>query len=387
MMKKVYPIIFSLFIGFAIGLVIIVFANNGGGSKGDTSVLGEILEVCVLFVAVALAAYLQIVLHEAGHLVCGLLSGYSFVSFRVGSIILLKDGNGKLRFKRFKLAGTGGQCLMSPPRGVALDKVPTSLYNAGGVFMNLLCAVGALLLLMCCEGMPSGLRYFLAATLAVGVTFALLNGIPMKLSGVANDGYNLLYLKRNQQSVKGFCSQLVINENIQNGTRPSMMPDSLFDLGGDIDYRDSLQSNVEIMRISRLLDQGDMGQAHSQLKDVMRLHGHELLPLLRYEVQCELLFTSLATGDNDQAQQLLSDKQLMTYIKTHSKVMTSKQRILMAKALLVDGDRAQAERLYNEVVARRDSYLMQGEVATDIELMRHLLDEHSDSINEEKLTN
>ena len=108
-MKKVFPIIISLFLGFGVGLAIILLANHGGGSKGDTSALGEILDMCMLFVAVALAAYLQIVLHEAGHLVCGLMSGYRFVSFRVGSITLFKDGDGKLRFKRFKLAGTGGQ--------------------------------------------------------------------------------------------------------------------------------------------------------------------------------------------------------------------------------------------------------------------------------------
>ena len=37
-----------------------------------------------------LSFWLQAILHEGGHLVCGLLSGYRFLSFRVGSFTLLR---------------------------------------------------------------------------------------------------------------------------------------------------------------------------------------------------------------------------------------------------------------------------------------------------------
>ena len=381
-MKKVYPIIISLFLGFGVGLAIILLANHGGGSKGDTSALDEILDMCMLFVAVALAAYLQIVLHEAGHLVCGLLSGYRFVSFRVGSITLFKDGDGKLRFKRFKLAGTGGQCLMSPPVDVPLDKIPTQLYNAGGVLVNLLCAIVSLLLLIFCDGMPSGLRYFLAATLAIGLVFALLNGIPLKFGGVANDGYNLFNLHRDKQAVKGFAVQLLVNEKLQNGTRLAHMPNELFDLGGDINYRDPLQANVGLMSFSRELDQGHLELAHEHFKELLHSHDDELIPLYKLEAKSELTYTSLATGDKELAQACVADKMMMTYITKHARVMSSKQRVLMAKALLLDGDRARAEQLYNEVIARHDSYLMQGEVETDIELMKRLLEGQNESQNQ-----
>lgn len=381
-MKKVYPIIISLFLGFGVGLAIILLANHGGGSKGDTSALGEILDMCMLFVALALAAYLQIVLHEAGHLVCGLMSGYRFVSFRVGSITLFKDGDGKLRFKRFKLAGTGGQCLMSPPVDVPLDKIPTQLYNAGGVLVNLLCAIVSLLLLTCCDGMPSGLRYFLAATLAIGLVFALLNGIPLKLGGVANDGYNLFNLHRDKQAVKGFAVQLLVNEKLQNGMRLSQMPDEVFDLGGAINFSDPLQANVGLLLISRELDKGNIELAHEQFKELLNSHRKELLPLFRLEAGCELMFTSLVTGDKEVALNTINDKMLMKYITKYARVMSPKQRTLMAKALIFDNDRAKAKRLYNEVIARHDGYLMQGEVETDIELMKRLLEGQNENQNQ-----
>ena len=54
----------------------------------------------VLFIAIGL----QIVIHEAGHLLFGLVSGYRFVSFRIGSWMVYKR-EGKLHFGKYSLAG------------------------------------------------------------------------------------------------------------------------------------------------------------------------------------------------------------------------------------------------------------------------------------------
>lgn len=377
-MKNAFRILLMFLMGAAAGLVIIIFAN------GDSSSPVHFIE---FIVSLVIAAYLQIILHEAGHLVGGLLSGYRFVSFRVGSITLVKDGNGKLRFKCFKIAGTGGQCLMAPPENVPLDQIPTKLYNAGGALVNLLCATVSLLLLLFCDGMPMWLRYFLAATMAIGFVFALLNGIPLKMGGVANDGYNMLYLNRDKQAVKGFAAQLIINEKQQNGMRLSQMPDEVFDLGGEINYSDPLQANVGLLLISRELDKGNIELAHEQFKELLNSHRKELMPLFRLEAGCELMFTSLVTGDKVVAQKTIDDEMLMKYITKYARVMSPKQRALMAKALLFDSNRAEAERLYNELVARRDSYLMQGEVESDIELMKQLLETQNASQNQANSTN
>lgn len=67
----------------------------------------------VLLLLLVLAYVLQIVVHE-GHLVCGLLTGYRALSFRIGRVLLVKlDGLWKLR--AYHIPGTGGQCLMAPP--------------------------------------------------------------------------------------------------------------------------------------------------------------------------------------------------------------------------------------------------------------------------------
>lgn len=380
-MKKLLVFLLACLVGAAIGIGI---ALLGGKSVNFGH---EMLDMLLIIIMMCLAAYVQIILHEAGHLVCGLMSGYQFVSFRIGSLTIIKQ-NGKLRLKRFNLAGTGGQCLLSPPKNVALHEIPTMLYNAGGVLMNIITATLALVLLFAFKGsMPNWLIYFLAGTMVVGYAFALLNGIPMKVSGVSNDGYNMLHLGKNKQSVKGFAVQLIANEAIQNGTRPVEMPEELFDLGGNIDYSDPLQSNVALMRISRILDSGDIDTAHELYKEVVSQHESEMLPMLLTEARIELAYTSLATGDTQLANELLSDKKLMAYIKAHANVMSSKQRLLMAKALILDGDRKTAQAIFDKVVAHREKYLMQGEVACDIALMEKLLDERNVDENQSKSTN
>ena len=62
------------------------------------------------------------------------MTGYKFNSFRIFSVILIKQ-NEKLKIKNISLAGTGGQCLMSPPELID-GKMPYVLYNLGGVIFK-----------------------------------------------------------------------------------------------------------------------------------------------------------------------------------------------------------------------------------------------------------
>lgn len=93
-------------IGFACGLVMIDYVEASGGSPAKS--LGKLL---FLFIMMYIMILVQMVIHEAGHLVFGLASGYRFSSFRIMNFMWLKE-NGKIRHRRFSLAGTGGQCLM-----------------------------------------------------------------------------------------------------------------------------------------------------------------------------------------------------------------------------------------------------------------------------------
>ena len=119
-----------------------------------------------MMLLLAAAYFIQMVIHEAGHLVFGLFTGYKFLSFRIGSLMLIKDGE-KFSFRRFSIAGTGGQCLMAPP-DMTDGRFPFVLYNLGGVIMNLIATAAFFLLWLPLKAVPF-LSTFLLELAAVGI--------------------------------------------------------------------------------------------------------------------------------------------------------------------------------------------------------------------------
>ena len=90
------------------------------------------------------------------------------------------------------------------------------------------------------------------------------------------------------------------------------------------------------------------------------------------EIACELAFCAMATGRQERAVELL-DKKLRKYIDDYCRVMSSKQRVLCAVALYIDGDRDKAQAIYDALYAGREDYLLQGEVKSDLAIMRKIL--------------
>ena len=65
-------------------------------AKSNVELSDEMLLSC--FIGFLVWMYLHIIFHEGGHLLCGLMTGYTFVSFRVGSFMWEKQKDGKVHF-------------------------------------------------------------------------------------------------------------------------------------------------------------------------------------------------------------------------------------------------------------------------------------------------
>ena len=147
-----------------------------------------------------------------------LRSGYGFVSYRLGSLMWMRE-NGRIVLKRFSLAGTGGQCLMSPPGGPDGD-FPLMMYNFGGAAVNL--ATAALLGALTAIPGVRGSIVFLPLCLFGGLSalyLAAVNGIPLVLGPVPNDGWNALHLAADPQARRAFWVTLKVNELQHRGVR------------------------------------------------------------------------------------------------------------------------------------------------------------------------
>lgn len=353
------------------GLIVVIFTDTTWTEYIQKYYSLDISEgVAVFFVAIAsLLVSLAIIvpIHELGHLICGLLSGYKFVSFRIFNFTLLKQ-DGKFRIKKFAIAGTGGQCLLTPP-DLPLDEIPTGWYNFGGVLANII------LLIITLPFFFLTLNPFVVEALGVfvatDVIMILINGIPMQAGGVGNDGYNMKLLKKNLLSKQGIVNQLRANALIQNGVRPKDMPDHLFLYPEDIDYKNALEVSIPLMHASRLIDRMEYVAALNEI-EALYAHKDEIMPLYVKEIACELVFLYLRTGKIEEADELL-DKDLRKYIETYRKMMSSKERLLVAIALYLDKDKATAQKLYENFKARKDKYLLQGEVKSDLALIEEML--------------
>ncbi|MBR4082784.1 MAG: hypothetical protein IKK33_00710 [Lachnospiraceae bacterium] len=170
--------------------------------------------VCYLVVTV-----LHTIIHEGGHLVFGLLSGYEFLSFRIFSYIFVKK-DGKITLKKLKVVGILGQCLMYPPKWKEGEKYPYLAYNLGGGIFNIIFSILVIPLLFTGSAL---LAWIAGIFIFTGVLFAITNLVPMTI-GIPNDGKNALDCKRRLVAQKAFYLQLKINADLSDGKRLTQIP-------------------------------------------------------------------------------------------------------------------------------------------------------------------
>ncbi len=179
----------------------------------------EFLYLVAFLIFYLITTFLQTIIHESGHLVFGLLSGYHFLSFRILSFTIVKR-DGKLLWKKLKMPGTLGQCLMYPPQYIEGEKYPYLAYNLGGGILNILFCVLAVPLFFTGSalwGWVAGVFIF------TGVILAGSNLIPMTI-GMPNDGKNALDCKRSPIARKALYVQLKMNADMSDGVRLTEFP-------------------------------------------------------------------------------------------------------------------------------------------------------------------
>lgn len=375
-MKNILKLIFGLIIGilagFAIAAVItVIFTDKTSGEFVDGILSLDGLETVIVagvgMLSFILSILILIPIHEVGHLVCGLLTGYKFVSFRIFNYSFIKINN-NIRIKKFAVAGTGGQCLLTPP-DLAIEKIPTIWYNAGGVLANIL-ALLLVLPLFFFDLNPFVLEFLMIFCLTDAIII-LINGIPMKLGGTCNDGYNILHLNNNLRSKQSLVLQLRMNAMIQDGVRPKDMPDEWFEIITDIDFKNPMEVAYPIIHASRLIDELNFEDAFKEFSELYS-HKDAIIQLYVNEIECELIFCALATGRTDFARELLTPK-LQKYIDEFKNFMSSKQRLMCAVALYIDKDRMKALEIYERLQSDKEKYLLQGEVKSDLAIMNQIL--------------
>lgn len=289
-----------------------------------------------IFVA---AYYVQMIIHELGHLVAGLLSGYKFGSFRAGSVMLVNE-KGRIKIKLQKIAGTGGQCLMTPPPMVD-GKFPFVFYNLGGVLMNVLTLPLCVLWLQNAIGKPLSMAFSVTMFFS-GLIVALTNGIPLKLGMINNDGSNIRELRRNKEARIVFHNQFMMLDELRKGVRLSEMPKDWFAMPSDEGLKNSIAASGAVQRVSWLMDSGEQDEALAII-DRLLCADTALIGLHKSLLICEKTTVLLIRGGADEeVRALISDKQMATFFKQMKDNVTV-TRTQYAIALLLDKDKKVAK--------------------------------------------
>lgn len=138
-MKKLWTFV-NIILGIGYGIFLGIMVINAIIFNETLTIEKKLLFLILILIMFFLSNYLCAIIHESGHLIFGLISGFRFISFRIGSTIFLKDQkSNKIKKKKYFMAGTGGQCILDTPKDET--KKPFVLYNLGGVFLNLIFAV------------------------------------------------------------------------------------------------------------------------------------------------------------------------------------------------------------------------------------------------------
>lgn len=353
-----------LLIGACCGMLMIRYMEMTAST--GTSTIAELLTLAALFLAMYAGMFLQIILHEAGHLVCGLLTGYRFSSFRIFNLMLIREDD-KLTCKRFSLAGTGGQCLMAPPRPDADGSFPYVLYNLGGSLMNLLSALLFFLLAL------TVWHHALASTLLlmlviIGVAFALINGLPLRLTATDNDGRNILSIGQSKETRRAFWLQLAMNEQISRNVPLTEMPEEWFTLPSDAAMQNSMCATIAVFAANRLMAMGKLQEADALMARLLRMNSG-MIGLHRSLLICDRI-TCEALGENrkELIDALLTRQQekFMKSMRTYPTVLRTRYIL----ALLHEQDLPLAERLLQQFEKVARSYPYPADIQTDRDLLQ-----------------
>lgn len=376
-MKTLLRLIGGLLLGAVIGLIIVVpvIAVMDGESVTtvarnicDKFTLNKVVAIAWMLLAALIATILNIVLHEAGHLVAGLMTDYKFVSYRFFNWTLIRK-DGRLQWRNFELEGSGGQCLMFPP-DKPLEEIDTRWYNAGGVLAQIIITLLAIVLLWALD-LPDWLDMLLVMMALFGILGVLTNGIPMKLGGVANDAYNLLQLDKDLAAKQSFCNVLELNARNQEGQTYGEMPERLFNMPDPIDWKNPMHTATVLASATRKQAKHQWEESYRQLTEACS-HKSDIMPLYQLELENMMTLACIATGRDEEARQHYTHD-VIKYVTHHASTQSDKQMTTMAVALALEGDRPTAEQLLNKLEAERDKYIHQGDVTMSLDLMRWFL--------------
>ncbi len=167
----------------------------------------DILSFLWLLLMILVMFPISIAIHELGHLVFGLISGYKFIHYQF-LFFRFEKIKGKLHFS-FILSPLLGQCLM----GVSEEKkddIKFTSYLLGGSIFNLITMIISLTVMTLVYVFTGTFIYLLLPVFGINFYMFISNGIPLNVNGIYNDALNVRLMKKYKIARDALINTLVL---------------------------------------------------------------------------------------------------------------------------------------------------------------------------------
>ena len=200
-----FILIVLISIGFYIGLLLLCLPKG----------LNILWFVLLQLIGFPLGLFFFVFFHEFGHFIFGMISGYEFVSFKVGPFEWKKESE-KLVFNVIpQNMLVLGQCLMAPPKPKKKKQPKFYLYNAGGLIFSYFQNILFILLVVFVPVIY--IKWFLLPMILIGMFLAINNSLYSEFG--VNDVCNHINVKNNPKYIDSIMYQLEMLANVARGKR------------------------------------------------------------------------------------------------------------------------------------------------------------------------
>ncbi|UNL83376.1 hypothetical protein [Priestia koreensis] len=286
-------ILISLVLGGVLGFVGVLLLMN----TNDEWVMS--LPLWSILVFLVLSYYVQIFVHELGHLLAGLTQRFHFHSLNVAGFTVDREGE-TFKFSWNRAQGLGGFCIMLPTEKKA-SEMNFGIFLSGGIVMNGLAALlGAYLLLSTyiTQSAPY-LALFILMNTIFGAFSAVTNLLPFRAGGFKSDGANLLSLIRKSPKDKAEIQIVMMTYEVSGGVNPLAMEEDIFTESGYFLDHDVYGMTLNNYRMFRAYVNSDLERAGNYAKRIEEnLHGYP--SVFRYKMVYQILFYYACIEKNDE---------------------------------------------------------------------------------------
>lgn len=194
---------------------------------------------------------------------------------------------------------------------------------------------------LCQEGTLLAMCLFMLTI--IGFAFAIVNGIPLRLGIMDNDGHNALSMSRNSEALRAFWIQMKVNELISKGISIKDMPEEWFTVPSPEAMKNSMVAVLGVFACNRLMEEKDFEEADHLMEKLLEMDT-AIVGLHRQLMVCDRIYFELMKQNRPDKLSKFLDKEQVKFMKA-MKNFPSVLRTEYAYALLAKKDTTEAERI------------------------------------------